>query len=495
MIRTRFAPSPTGFIHIGNLRTALFAYLIAKKNNGKFILRIEDTDRARSDTSFLKQIYSSLEMLGIDPDEGPANPGKYGPYIQSERIKIYKKYINRLVDKGLAYQCFCTPEELQEKRKKHDNSKELPFMYDRSCRSLTENEIISNIKNKEAYVIRQKMPTRGSIKLRDMVFGEIEIENAQLDDQVLFKSDGYPTYNFANVVDDHLMDITHIVRGYEYLSSTPKYLHLYDSLDWKAPETIHLPHIIHEDGKKISKRMGDFSFSELTGSGYLPAAIVNYISLLGWNPGCDNEIFSVKELVNQFSPSRIKKSNAVFSLDKLNWFNKYYIQKMEFSEFHEKAIQFYSNDIFKKISDLEYLSKIIKERITTFSEIPKLSSFLISNEIKFNIYDFRGPKRKLSFPKCQSLLRTVLESLGKLSRWEKDELYSNLKQTAVNENISFKDAAWTVRYALSGLRNSLGNATDLLYLLKEHESIVRIEKALSFLTQSKQDQKEENMRP
>ena len=315
-VRTRYAPSPTGFMHVGNLRTAIFEYLVAKHNNGEFILRIEDTDQTRKVEGAVDFIYNTLKLCNINIDEGPNNKGKYGPYIQSERLPIYKEYAEKLVQMGKAYYCFCTEERLEKLRKEAEKNK-VAFMYDGHCKNLSKAEIEEKIKNGEKYVIRQKMPKEGISVYNDLVYGEIKVENKLLEDQILLKSDGYPTYNFANVIDDHLMGITHVIRGNEYIMATPKYNLLYEAFGWEKPTYIHVSMVLGEDGQKLSKRNGDASFMDLYNEGYLPEAIVNYLVMLGWSPETNDEIFSMDELIKIFDPSRISKSPSVFDIKKL----------------------------------------------------------------------------------------------------------------------------------------------------------------------------------
>ena len=341
-VRTRFAPSPTGFMHIGNLRSALFEYLVAKHENGDFILRIEDTDQTRKKDGAVEFIYKTLDLCNLKVDEGPNNPKDCGPYVQSERKDIYLKYAEELVEKGEAYYCFCDEERLQELREEAELMK-VTFMYDGKCKNIPLEEAKKRVANNETYVIRQKMPKEGVTSYEDLVYGKISVENKLLEDQILIKSDGFPTYNFANVIDDHLMNITHVVRGNEYLSSTPKYLLLYKSFGWESPVYIHLPHIIREDGHKLSKRNGDASFMDLYDAGYLPEAIINYLALLGWTHPDNKEIFSLEELTRDWDSTRISKSPAVYDIKKLRWINSHYIKQMPFDKFKEWIIPFITN--------------------------------------------------------------------------------------------------------------------------------------------------------
>ena len=330
-IRTRYAPSPTGFMHVGNLRSAIFEYLTAKHEGGTFVLRIEDTDQERKVPGAVEFIYETLQLCGLTIDEGPNNEGKYGPYVQSERLELYQKYAHDLIDMGKAYYCFCTEEELEEKRREAEAAKK-PFLYDGLCQKNSKEQIEVKIQKKEKYVIRQRMPKEGMSIVHDLVYGDIQVENKLLEDQVLLKSDGYPTYNFANVIDDHLMEITHVIRGNEYLAQTPKYNLLYDAFGWEKPTYIHLPMVIDENGKKLSKRQGSASFMDLYHQGYLPQAIVNYLVLLGWSPETTEEIFSLEELIRIFNPKRITKSPSIYDVKKLNWINSHYMKQLSLNE-------------------------------------------------------------------------------------------------------------------------------------------------------------------
>ncbi|MBE6152618.1 MAG: glutamate--tRNA ligase [Firmicutes bacterium] len=330
-VRTRFAPSPTGYMHVGNLRTAIFEYLLAKHDGGSFILRIEDTDQTRKVDGAIDFIYNTLELCNIKIDEGPNNKGEYGPYTQSERLPLYKEYAEKLVEIGKAYYCFCSEERLENLRKEADEKK-IAFLYDGHCKNLTKEEIEEKINNGEKYVIRQLMPKEGISVYNDLVYGEIKVENKLLEDQILLKSDGYPTYNFANVIDDHLMNITHVIRGNEYVMSTPKYNLLYEAFGWDKPTYIHVSMVLGEDGQKLSKRNGDASFMDLYNDGYLPEAVVNYLALLGWSPETNDEIFDMDTLIKIFDPKRISKSPSIFDIKKLNWINSHYIKNLDIDE-------------------------------------------------------------------------------------------------------------------------------------------------------------------
>ncbi len=382
-MRTRFAPSPTGFMHIGNLRTAIFEYVLAKKDNGDFILRIEDTDQARKVEGAIEFIYKTLELCGFKIDEGPLNPGKYGPYIQSERLDLYKKYALELVEKGKAYYCFCTEEELEEMRKKA-SLRNKPFVYDGRCSKLSHEKIEENLKNGVPYVIRQKMPKTGFTVVKDVIYGDIKIDNSILDDQILLKSDGFPTYNFANVIDDHLMAITHVIRGKEYLDQTAKYNLLYEAFEWEKPTYIHVAMVLGEDGNKLSKRNGDASFMDLYEEGYLPEAIVNYLSLLGWSPADNKEVFTIDELIQKFDEKRISKSSSQYDVKKLQWFNHQYIKEMEDSNYLTWVKRYFETPTDKDEKWLDHLLLIYKNALNYGKEINDLVKDFLSDNYEIN---------------------------------------------------------------------------------------------------------------
>ena len=375
-VRTRFAPSPTGFMHVGNLRTALYEYLIAKSMGGSFVLRIEDTDQERKVEGAVQVIYDTLQQVGLSHDEGPDIGGEYGPYVQSQRKGLYLPYAEQLVREGKAYYCFCTKERLDSL-----HGEDGLGGYDRHCRDLPAEEVKALLEKGTPYVIRQKMPIEGSTTFHDAVYGDITIENTELEDQILIKSDGYPTYNFANVIDDHLMHITHVVRGCEYLTSTPKYNLLYEAFGWEVPIYVHLPLIMGKDAEgnvsKLSKRHGSTGFADLVKEGYLPETIVNYIALLGWCPKENRELFTLKELTEAFSIDGISKSPAVFDYDKLNWFNGEYIRAMSQEAFIEKAMPYFREVFPEGERDWNVLAGILQPRITKFTEIPGLLSFCL----------------------------------------------------------------------------------------------------------------------
>ena len=374
-VRTRFAPSPTGYMHVGNLRTALYAYLLAKSNDGKFILRIEDTDRERYVEGAVDIIYNTLKQTGLVWDEGPDVGGEYGPYIQSQRLQMYKNYALKLVESGDAYYCFCDKNRLEE-LKAVQKLAGISAKYDGACRNLTAKEVEEKLKAGCPYVIRQKMPTEGITSFHDLVFGDIEVENEILDDQILIKTDGMPTYNFANVIDDHTMNITHVVRGSEYLSSTPKYNLLYKAFGWQPPVYIHCSPVMKNATQKLSKRNGDASYEDLVAKGYLTKAIINYIALLGWSPKNDNEIFSLNELVKEFNVEGISKSPSIFDIDKLNYINGEYLRHLTLDEFYNLAIEWIRKSVKRQDVDTKLIAKVLQVRTEILSQIPEQVDFI-----------------------------------------------------------------------------------------------------------------------
>lgn len=479
-IRTRFAPSPTGTMHVGNLRTALYEFLTAKSANGVFVLRIEDTDRERFIEESVLPIYETLKDVGIVHDEGPDVGGPYAPYIQSERKDIYLPLALQLIKEDKAYYCFCKKEKYVS-----DNSDKQPVHgYDRRCRSLSESKIQENLSAGTAYAIRQKMPLSGETVFTDAVFGEIKVKNSELEDQILIKSDGYPTYNFANVVDDHMMDITHVIRGSEYLSSTPKYNLLYDAFGWKIPEYIHLPLIMgkNSDGSvsKLSKRHGSTAYKDLVNEGFLPEAIINYIALLGWCPKDNREIMEMDELVKSFSVNGISKSPAIFDYEKLKWMNSEYIKAMPLEDFHNMACEYY-----KIFGDSEYpktktISSLLQSRISCLTEIPEMISFF--KDLK--PYDpgiFIHKRMKTTLESSLEYLTDLQEMIKNLSPFTGESATELLKNYAKDNDLKNGQVMWPVRCALSGLMSSPGGAGELMDILGKEESIKRMEYAISLL--------------
>jgi glutamyl-tRNA synthetase len=485
--RTRYAPSPTGYMHIGNLRTALYEYLIAKKNNGIFILRIEDTDQERLVEGAVDVIYKTLEIAGLKHDEGPDIGGDFGPYIQSERKPLYLEYAKKLVDLGKAYYCFCTKERLAEAKEKCEAQGKV-FRYDRHCLSLTTEEIEAKLAAGEPYVIRQKMPDSGTTAFEDVVYGRITVDNSELEDQVLLKSDGLPTYNFANVVDDHLMKITHVVRGNEYLSSTPKYNLLYQAFGWELPTYIHLPHIMKDATHKLSKRNGDASFQDLLDKGYLAEAILNYIALLGWSPGGTEEFFTLKELEKSFTIDGLSKSQAIIDTAKLTWMNAEYIRRLSNEQFYEKAKPWLQkaaccNNTDCKSPDLYKIAKLIQPRTEIFSEIPeKVAFFWKLPDYSTDIYCHK----KMKTDKENSLvnLKKAHEFLyHHTGNWSSADLYEALCNYASIIEIKNSQILWPIRTALSGQDVSPGGATELAEILGKDETLRRMEIGINLLSE------------
>ncbi|MCX7923796.1 MAG: glutamate--tRNA ligase [Clostridia bacterium] len=479
-IRTRYAPSPTGYMHIGNLRTALYEYLIAKAENGKFILRIEDTDQERYVEDAVDVIYKTLKMAGLEHDEGPDIGGNYGPYIQSERKPLYMEYAKKLVELGGAYYCFCTKERLAKLKEEQEAAGGV-FKYDRCCAKLSKEEIDQKLANNEPFVVRQKMPDTGTTSFDDAVYGTITVENSSLDDQILLKSDGLPTYNFANVVDDHLMEITHVVRGNEYLSSAPKYNLLYEAFGWDIPTYVHVPLILKSSGQKLSKRSGDPSFEDLVSMGYLIDAIVNYVVLLGWSPGTNQEIFTMDELKQAFKIEGISKSPAIFDINKLNWFNAEYIRKMSLDEFHEIAKPYYEGAINNENIDLKKVSKILQPRTEVLTSIPGNVDFIDSlPEYGKELYVHK--KMKTTEENSLESLKAALPVLEGISDWNEQVIHDVVMDLVVKLGIKNSQMLWPIRTALSGKAVSPGGAMELADILGKDEAIRRVKVGIEKLS-------------
>ena len=479
-VRTRFAPSPTGRMHVGNLRTALYAYLIAKHEGGTFMLRIEDTDQEREVEGAVDIINRTLQKTGLIPDEGPDNPGSVGPYVQSERVKagIYTKYAKMLIEKGKAYYCFCGRERLDSLRTEV-NGKEI-LMYDKHCLHLSQEEIQEKLDAGIPYVIRQNVPMEGTTSFEDDIYGTIEVPNAELDDMVLIKSDGFPTYNFANVVDDHLMGITHVVRGNEYLSSAPKYNLLYDAFGWEVPTYVHCPLITDEEHHKLSKRSGHSSFEDLIEQGFVTEAVINYVALLGWSPSDDREIFSLKELVENFDYHHMSKSPAVFDIQKLKWMNGEYIKSMDFDSYAERAVPQIRRTISKDI-DINKIAAMVKTRIEVFPDIDQMVDFF-EQLPDYDISLYQNKKWKVTPEKSLAVLKALLPPLEELTDWSNDALYEVLKDYSAAEGFKAGFTIWPVRIAVSGKAITPAGATEIMEVLGKEESLARIREGIAKLS-------------
>ena len=478
-VRTRFAPSPTGRMHVGNLRTALYAYLIAKHEGGKFMLRIEDTDQERFMEGALEIIYRTLAKTGLVHDEGPDKDGGVGPYVQSERQAqgLYLKYAKKLIEQGDAYYCFCDKERL-ESLKTEVAGKEIT-VYDKHCLHLSKEEIEANLAAGKPYVIRINMPTEGTTTFHDELYGDITVENNELDDMILIKSDGYPTYNFANVIDDHLMGITHVVRGNEYLSSAPKYNRLYEAFGWEIPKYIHCPLITNEDHQKLSKRCGHSSYEDLLDQGFLTEAIVNFVALLGWSPSSDNEIFSLEELVKEFDYHRISKSPAVFDMVKLRWMNGEYMKKMDDEKFYEMALP-YLKEVITKDLDFHKIAAMVKTRIEVFPDIKDHVDFFEKvPEYETSMYVHK--KMKTNEETSLQVLREVQPLLEAQEDFSNDALFEMLSAYAKEHGYKVGYVMWPIRTALSGKQMTPAGATEILEVLGKEESLVRIQAAIDKL--------------
>ena len=462
-VRTRFAPSPTGYLHIGGLRTALYAYLYAKKNSGKFILRIEDTDLERYVDGAVEVIYSTMREAGLIWDEGPDVGGEYGPYIQTDRKDIYLKYAKQLVEQGDAYYCFCTKERLA---KMHEDG---ATKYDKHCLSLSREEVERRIAAGEPYVIRQNIPETGSTTYHDMVFGDITVENKELEDNVLIKSDGMPTYNFANVIDDHLMHITHVIRGVEYLSSTPKYNLLYKALGWDLPQYMHLQPIMRDATHKLSKRHGDASYDDFIKKGYLKDAILNYIALLGWSPKNDREKFTLDEMVEMFSVEGLSKSASIFDEAKMRWLNSCYVKELSPEDYYAHALPFMEKLDYLEGYDLRYLATLLQGRTEIFSDVGKLTAFLTEFD-GFDLDLFVNQKWKTD----REVAKRMLPDLMELVRDDFDNLHDALVAYAEKAGYKKGQVLWIFRIAITGAAATPGGATEMATLLGKEKVAARL---------------------
>ena len=478
-IRTRFAPSPTGYMHVGNLRTALYAYLLAKKDDGTFILRIEDTDQERYVEGAVDVIYNTLKGVGMFWDEGPDVGGEFGPYIQSERMGMYMDYAKKLVETGHAYYCFCDKDRLEEVRTIQKASGMAP-KYDGHCRNLSKEEIEENLKKGLPFVIRQKMPESGTTSFNDVVFGEITVENALLDDQILIKTDGMPTYNFANVIDDHTMGITHVIRGSEYLSSTPKYNLLYEAFGWEIPTYIHCSPVMKNATEKLSKRNGDASFQDLIEKGFLSEAVINYIALLGWSPKGENEIFSMEELKKEFSIDGISKSPAIFDPLKLRAVNAEHIRRLPLEKFKEMALP-YIRKTCKKDVDLDILASMLKCRTEVLTDISEQVDF-IDTLPEYDTALYEHKKMKTNAEIALDSLTKTLPVIEEIDSWNAESIHDSV--FALIEELGVKNGIilWPLRVAVSGKQFTPGGAIEIAEILGKEETIARIKKGIELLS-------------
>ena len=479
-VRTRYAPSPTGRMHVGNLRTALYAYLIAKHEGGDFLLRIEDTDQERYVEGATEIIYRTLQETGLIHDEGPDKDGGCGPYVQSERQKsgIYLQYAKELIEKGEAYYCFCTPERLESLRREENG--ETIMSYDKHCLHLSKEEIEANLKAGIPYVIRQNNPTEGTTTFHDEIYGDITVDNSELDDMVLIKSDGYPTYNFANVVDDHLMGITHVVRGNEYLSSAPKYNRLYQAFGWEVPVYVHCPLITNEEHQKLSKRSGHSSYEDLIEQGFLTEAVVNYVALLGWSPEGNREIFSLEEMIKEFDYRRMSKSPAVFDMTKLKWMNGEYMKAMDPEKFYQMALPYIQAVIHKDL-DLHKIAAMVKTRIEIFPDIAgHIDFFETLPEYEASMYCHK--KMKSTEETSLQVLKDVLPILEEQEDYSNDGLYKRLMEYVNEKGYKTGFVMWPIRTAVSGKQMTPAGATEIMEVLGKEESLARIRKGIEKLS-------------
>lgn len=474
-VRTRFAPSPTGFMHIGNLRTGLYAYLFARKNNGKFILRIEDTDQERKVEGAIEMVYRTLATAGITYDEGPDKDGGVGPYIQTERMAIYKEYAKKLVELGGAYYCFCDKERLESLQGEGG-----VHTYDKHCRNLSKEEVERRLAAGESYVIRQKVPEGVVSSYDDMVFGTISVDTADIEDGILLKSDGLPTYNFANVVDDHLMGITHVIRGTEYLSSTPKYNLIYDAFGWERPKYMHLPPIMKDATRKLSKRFGDANFEDFIAKGYLPEAVVNYIALLGWCPKDNKEKMSMQEMIDEFDVSGISHSSSIFDEAKMRWLNGEYLKAMSAEDFEKVATPWIEKAIDGRDYDVKELALLMQTRVDILSEIPEKLAFL--NEFgEHDLAMYEHQKMKVDREVAKRALGVAIAALEDFNDWSADSIKEQIKAKSEEEGIKSGQVMFTMRVALTGAPVTPGGAIEMAVVLRRDETLRRMKYSLSLL--------------
>ncbi|MBO4946193.1 MAG: glutamate--tRNA ligase [Lachnospiraceae bacterium] len=489
-VRTRFAPSPTGRMHVGNLRTALYAYLIAKHEDGDFILRIEDTDQERFVEEALDIIYRTLDKTGLKHDEGPDKDGGVGPYVQSERQAqgIYLKYAKQLIEAGKAYYCFCDKERLESLRQtittESGETKEI-VVYDKHCLHLSKEEVEAKLAAGVPYVIRQNSPTEGTTTFHDELYGDVTVSNDELDDMILIKSDGFPTYNFANVVDDHLMGITHVVRGNEYISSSPKYTLLYQAFGWEEPKYIHCPLITDENHQKLSKRSGHSSFEDLIEQGFVAEAVVNYVALLGWSPDSNQEIFSLEELVKEFDYHRINKSPSVFDINKLKWMNGEYLKAMDADRFKELVTP-YIREVITKDLDLDKICPLVQTRMEILPDVKELVDFF--EELPdYDVQMYYHKKMKTNLQNSLEILKEEYEILKDFDDWTLDALHDRLMAYISEKGIKNGTGLWPVRTAVSGKQSTPGGAFEIMEIIGKEESLKRMETGIRKLEQANQE--------
>ena len=479
-VRTRFAPSPTGYMHVGNLRTALYAYLMAKSQGGTFILRIEDTDQERYVEGAVDIIYNTLKEAGLYWDEGPDIGGPVGPYVQSERMPMFKKYAEQLVESGHAYYCFCDKDRLEEVRVLQKASGIVP-RYDGHCRNLSKEEVAEKLAAGIPYVIRQKMPTEGTTSFHDEVYGLITVDNDTLDDQVLIKADGMPTYNFANVVDDHTMGITHVIRGSEYLSSTPKYNLLYEAFGWEIPTYIHCPPVMKNATEKLSKRNGDASYQDLVAKGYLPPAIVNYLALLGWAPKGEQEIFTMEELKKEFSVSGISKSPSIFDNQKLDYINAEYIRRLPLDQFHQIALPWIRQTVKREDVDTRLIAKVLQARTEVLNQIPEQVDF-IDCLPEYDTALYIHKKMKTNKETSLEALKAALPVLEALDDFSEESIHTALFDLIAKLGVKNGYLLWPIRVAVSGKQFTPGGGIEICAILGQKESLARIRKGIDLLS-------------
>ena len=478
-VRTRFAPSPTGFLHLGGLRSALYGYLFARQNHGAFILRIEDTDQERYVEGATQVIYDTLRDCGMNWDEGPDVGGEYGPYIQSQRKDLYLPYAKKLIASGHAYYCFCTKEELAERKAAAEARGEV-FKYDKHCLHLTPEEVQAKLDAGVPYVIRQNAPTEGETSYHDLVFGDMTFPNDSLDDMVLIKQDGMPTYNFANVIDDHLMGITHVMRGMEYLSSTPKYNLLYEAFGWEIPQYIHMPPVMRDEHHKLSKRDGDAYYSDFIAKGYLSEAIINYLALVGWNPGTDREFFTLPELVEAFDVRRINKAPGIFDVNKLTWFNAEYIRRLSPEKYLALATPWFDRVLAGRGIDYPRLAELMQSRTEVFNQIPGMVSFL-ADMPEYDVELYTHKKMKTNPAVALSSLEMIRPVLEGIADWSEPVIHDTVMAAIAEAGLKNGAVLWPLRIAISGLASTPGGAVEIAWLLGKEETLRRLDQGLEKL--------------